>query len=77
MDSILTLMRRLNKIGIDIELASNYPWVYLCKINEHIVTEKYLSKHYFTVGFMPIKKDDTFNLSNISEIFKIIRKYSK
>ena len=74
-DQILSLKNRLSKIGVEIELGGNYPWVYLEKINGKKVKEKRHSDHYFTIGFLGIKKQSKPYLSEQNEVFKLIRKY--
>jgi hypothetical protein len=73
------LVERLQKIGIEIELAGNYPWVYLNKINGNRVTETFEANHGFTVAFIPLRdnKNKKMELTDIAEIFKLIRKYTK
>ncbi len=71
------LIKRLSKIGIEIELVGNFPWVYLYKINEKLVNEKYEAEHGFTVGYLPIQPGQQFRFTSIKEIFKLIRKYCK
>jgi hypothetical protein len=71
-----TLKRRLARIGIDLEFVSNYPWVYLHKINGRVVEERYLADHGFTVGFLPIRADQSFRFTDLKVIFKLIRKYT-
>jgi len=51
MTTISSFVNRLEKIGINVELISNYPWVYLHKVNGRLVTEKYNSEHGFTIFF--------------------------
>lgn len=68
-------VERLKKIGIDVELGSNYPWIYLVKINGKRVTEKFQGNHGFTVAFYPIRKEQSLHFTDITEIFKLIRKY--
>lgn len=68
-------VNRLNKIGITIELVGNIPWIYLTKVNGKTVKEKYCSEYGFTVAFLDIKLDNDYCFTDISEIFKIIRKY--
>ena len=66
---------RLAKIGIKIELTSNYPWIYLEKINDKRVIEKFHANHGFTIAFLPVRRDQKLNFTDITEIFKLIRKY--
>ena len=69
------LVPRLRKIGIDVELFGNYPWIYLDKVNGNKVKEKFEANHGFTIAFLPIRNDQKMELTNIGEVFKIIRKY--
>jgi hypothetical protein len=75
MTTVTSFVERLAKIGIKVELIGNYPWVYLDKINNKKVTEKFEANHGFTVFFSPIRSDQNEKITNISEIFKLIRKY--
>jgi hypothetical protein len=76
MDHPVTILRnRLLKIGITIEMISNYPWVYLDKVNGNAVKEKYFANHGFTIGFNPAIVGDVFSYTDLKEIFKINRKY--
>lgn len=68
---------RLSRLGIELEFASNYPWIYLIKINGHTVTEKRRSEHYFTVALVPIKIDGKLKVLDLNETFHVIRKYAQ
>ena len=68
------LVPRLRKIGIDIELIGNIPWIYLRKVNGNTVKEKFNADHGFTIAFYPLK-GQKMELTDTTEIFKIIRKY--
>jgi len=70
-----SLIRRLKKIGIELDMFSNAPWIYIDTINGKKVTEKLGSDHKFTIGFHPAKKGDEFQFIDLKEVFKIIRKY--
>lgn len=67
--------RRMDKLGIKCEFVGNYPWVYINKINGKRVTEKFCAEHGFTVAFLPIRPGQKMELTDISEIFKLIKKY--
>lgn len=67
---------RLAKIGIDVKMSGNYPWIYLDKVNDCVVEEKFHSDHNFTVAFLPARTDMEFHFTELSEIFKILRKYT-
>ena len=75
MEKLEILRKRLSKIGIDVVFVANYPWIYLYKINNKLVKEKYMAEHGFTVAFLPVRRDIPFYFTNLSIIFKLIRKY--
>jgi len=77
MDKIEIFVNRLKRIGIDIELVSNYPWIYMTKINGKTVKETFNANHGFTIAFLPVRKDQELVFTDIKEIFKLIRKYKK
>lgn len=72
-----SLIRRLKKLNIEVELVLNAPWIYISKINGKTVKEKYQGRHGFTVAFYPIKLGGKLQLTDISKIFKLIRMYSQ
>jgi hypothetical protein len=74
-DKLTVFVERMKKLNIDIELAGNYPWVYINKINGKRVTEIFEANHGFTVAFLPIRDGQELRFTDISEIFKLIRKY--
>lgn len=74
-DKLIIFLNRIKKLGIDIELVGNYPWIYIYKINDKLVTEKFKSDHGFTIAFLPIRKEQQLEFTNIGEIFELIRKY--
>ena len=43
-----SLVRKLAKIGIEVEFSGNLPWVYLHTVNGKRVTERYCGNHGFT-----------------------------
>jgi hypothetical protein len=71
------LVPRLRKIGIDVELFGNYPWIYLDKVNGNRIKKEdyYLGNHGFTIAFYPIKPGQVMELTDIKKVFEIIRKY--
>lgn len=77
MDKLTLFISRLNKIGIQIKLSSNYPWIYIDSINGVIVTEKFMADHGFTIAFMPIRKGQELKFTDLKEIFNLIKKYVK
>jgi hypothetical protein len=75
MDKIDVFVKRLAKIGINVEVWGNYPWIYLAYINGVRVTERFQADWGFTIAFLPIQRDKELYFTDISEIFKLIRKY--
>ena len=75
LDPLTKFRARLLKIGIELELVSNFPWIYLDKINGQRVTEKFQAEHGFCIGFHPWKEGVEFKFTDQKEIFKLIRKY--
>ena len=75
-DVLKKFVNRLKKIGIEVELVCNYPWVYITSINGKAVTERFRAEHGFTVAFMPVRYEDhKIKFTDIGEIFKLLRKY--
>jgi len=69
--------KRMKKLNIDIELISNYPWIYIRSVNGNIIKREdyFEGNHGFTIGFHPIKLDQVFEFTDITKIFELIRKY--
>ena len=75
MDKLTVFVDRLKRIGIDVELMGNYPWIYLDTINGEKVTERFMGNWGFTIAFLPIRVGKEIEFTDISEIFQLIRKY--
>ena len=75
MNKLDKFVERLSKMGINIELVSNYPWVYLHKINNILVTERKRSEYRYTIAFLPVRIGGEIYFPDIEETFKLIRKY--
>ena len=71
------LVPRLKKIGIEVRLVGNYPWIYLDEVNRNRIKEEdyFCGNHGFTIAFSPIRANQVMQLTDIREVFKIIRKY--
>lgn len=74
-DILTVFIERMKKLKINIELVGNYPWIYINRINGKRVKEKFHANHGFTIAFQPIKIGQKMNFTDITEIFKLIRKY--
>ena len=75
MEQLEILKKRLSNIGIDVEFASNFPWIYLDRINGVLVKERYEAEWGFTIAFLPVRRDMPFHFTELDVIFKLIRKY--
>ena len=76
--SILTVfIERMKKLGIEVELMGNIPWIYIEKVNGKRIhpDDYFLGNHGFTIAFYPIRNDQDLHFTDIGEIFKLIRKY--
>ena len=49
---IAKFVQRMKRIGVDVELIANYPWVYMNKVNGVLVTEDFMANHGFTAFFV-------------------------
>jgi hypothetical protein len=74
-DKLKVFVDRMQKININIKLVGNYPWIYIDEINGKRVAEKFEGNHGFTIAFLPVRADRELEFTDISEIFKLIRKY--
>lgn len=69
--SLSVFISRLKKIGIEISLVSNVPWLYISEINGKKVKEKHASDHGYVLGY----QGKGFTFEDLSKIFNLIRKY--
>ena len=77
-DKIKVFVERLKKIGIEVKLQGNFPWVYIDEICGIKVKERFEGNHGFTLIFLPVRNDSPpSEFTDITEIFKLIRKYSR
>ena len=75
-DKLGVFIQRLKKIGVEVKLSGNYPWVYLDEICGKRVTETFQANHGFTVMFLPGRTDvPVSEFTDIKEIFNLIRQY--
>ena len=77
-DKLAVFVERLKKIGIEVKLSGNFPWIYLNEINGVRVKENFQANHGFTVMFLPGRNDSPpSEFTDIKEIFNLLRKYTK
>jgi len=70
MNKIDKFVVRLKRIGINIQLSANYPWIYLDSVNNKEIWDTFRADHGFTAFFF-VKDDITW--SNRRAVFKKIR----
>jgi hypothetical protein len=77
MNEVQIFINRMKRIGIELELVGNVPWIYLEKVNgNRIRPEDYSDNHGYTIAWYPVRLGDTVKLdSDIKRTFDIIRKY--
>lgn len=75
MTTIKSFVERLKKIGVEVTLINNYPWVYMTYVNGHRIYERYQGNHGFTVFFRAVRYNDPneVKITDISKIFRKIR----
>lgn len=73
MTTIDSFVNRLKKIGITVELAGNYPWVYLETVNGYEVNERFYANHGFTAFFYGCRPGQETSITDIRSVFKKIR----
>jgi hypothetical protein len=71
------LVPRLRKIGIEVQLYGNAPWIYPDSVNGNKIKKQdyYLGNHGFTIAFYPIRLGEVMEITDIGKTFEIIRKY--
>jgi hypothetical protein len=79
MSEIEVFVNRLKKIGIEIELVGNIPWIYLERVNGNkIMIEDWINaNHGYCVAWSGVRlgSEPHLNWPDIKHTFKIIRKY--
>jgi hypothetical protein len=79
MNEIKVFINRLKKIGIEISLVGNYPWIYLDAVNGNKVQREDFvnANHGYTIAWSGSKINDKphLNWQDIKKTFELIRKY--
>ena len=73
MTTIESFYRRLKKIGIEVTMIGNYPWVYLDTVNGKKVKGTLQAEHGFTIFFRGVRPGQPDKITDIPLIFKKIR----
>jgi hypothetical protein len=81
MNEVVKFRERLKKIGYEIELAGNVPWIYLHSVNgNRVKSVDWVNAGYgHCIAWFPSKHNDDFRLNwhDMDLTFKLIRKYGK
>lgn len=79
MEKLKIFVQRMKKIGIDIQINGNYPWVYIDSINGNKIKEQdfYNSDYGYTVAFLPVRPTEKLELLDVDKTINLIRKYIK
>ena len=75
-DKLSTFKTRLQKIGIDVTFAANYPWIYFDTINGKKVTGTFHANHGWTAFFYPVDLHGKVKFSDRREVFKKVREFT-
>ena len=70
---IKTFISRLDKLGIIVTFAGNYPWIYFDTINGKKVTGTFRANHGWTAFFSPVEIHGKVKFSDRREVFKKVR----
>ena len=73
MDLIDKFVHRLNRIGIEVTLIGNYPWVYMDTVNNKQIKENFCGNHGFTAFFIPVTNKQKVRFSDRRTVFSKIR----
>ena len=73
-DKLTKFRTRLEKIGIDVTFAANFPWIYFDTINGKEVTGTFHADHGWTAFFMQL--DGSYKFSDRREVFKKVREFT-
>ncbi len=67
-----SFVNKLKRLGIEVELVGNYPWIYLDKVNGDKVVGKQNANHGFCAFIVPVSEGVT-RWSNRRKVFNKIR----
>lgn len=76
-NNLKSFVDRLKKIGINVKLFANYPWVYLQEVNGKKVEEKFQGNHGFTAFFLTNNPENSYKITDTKVVFKKIRELIK
>lgn len=70
-------VRRLKKIGIEVSLCGNFPWIYLTIVNGKYVEEKFHANHGFTAFWYPVGLGEKIKFTDRRKVFEKVREMIK
>ncbi len=73
MTTISSFINRLKRIGVNVELGCNIPWIYMTRVNGERVVGTLHANHGFTVFFKAIRVGEVDKITDIPLIFNKIR----
>jgi hypothetical protein len=77
MNEVDIFINRMRRIGIELELMGNVPWIYLHSVNGNRVKQEDWSGDWgYTIAWLPVNPDKKMHLDeDIKRTFEVIRKY--
>jgi hypothetical protein len=71
-------VRRLKRIGIDVQLSANAPWVYLDSVNNQVLMgELFMANHGFTAFWLPVHEGRDIVFTDRRKVIAKVREYAK
>lgn len=69
-------VRRLKRIGIDVQLSANVPWVYLDSVNNQVLMgDLFMANHGFTAFWLPVSVGGDIVFTDRRKVFAKVREY--
>jgi len=78
MNEVEIFINRMKRIGIELELMANYPWIYLHSVNGNRVKQEDWSSDWgYTIAWLSVKSigAGVYLDEDIKRTFEVIRKY--
>ena len=77
MEKLDVFVKRMEKLGIEVKLVGNYPWIYIDEVNGKEIEEEdyFYGNHGFTIAFLPVRYGQPMEFTDIGKIFELIRNY--
>ena len=72
-DLVSSFVSKLKRIGIEVELFGNYPWIYLDTVNGERVTERFMANHGFTAFFLSNDQRFRYTFTDSRKVFEKVR----